>query len=76
MRKTDVITHFGSIGATAKAVGITTAAIRQWDEIIPRGSAYTIQVITGGRLQVDPSVYPPKKKPANNLTADNSSTAA
>jgi transcriptional repressor of cell division inhibition gene dicB len=64
MLKTDVIAHFGSVKATCKALGITKAAVSAWKDIIPVGSAYKTQVITGGILQVNPNLYPPKKKPA------------
>jgi DNA-binding transcriptional regulator YdaS (Cro superfamily) len=63
MLKDDVIAHFGSAVAVARALKITKGAVSQWPSIVPRGSAYQVQVITGGRLQVDPSDYPAKKKP-------------
>lgn len=59
MRKSDVLAHFdNSVQATADALGITRSAVHQWPEIVPEGSAYKLQVITGGRLRVDPSLYP------------------
>ena len=68
MLKSDVIRHFGGQGAVARALGITRGAVWQWPEIVPRGSAYQIEVITAGELRVDPDTYAPKKKP-ENLTA-------
>ena len=62
MRKADVVSFFGSIPAAAKALGITPHAIYQWDDLVPRGSAYTAQVVSEGKLKVDPALYPPKKK--------------
>lgn len=58
MKKSDVISHFDDNQAeVARALDISKQAIQDWDEIIPEGMAYKLQVITGGRLQVDPSVY-------------------
>lgn len=57
MKKTDVIKHFGNEPATAAALDITKQAVHGWSEIIPEGMAYKTQVITGGKLQVDPAVY-------------------
>lgn len=76
MLKSDVIKHFGSPAETAKALRISKSAVAQWKDIIPRGSAYTVQVITGGKLSVDPSLYPPKKKPASIVHNDSCATAA
>ncbi|MGR1185983.1 Cro/CI family transcriptional regulator [Aeromonas veronii] len=53
MQKHDVLEHFGSITATAKAIGISHAAVSQWDETIPKGRAYQIEVLTGGKLKAD-----------------------
>jgi transcriptional repressor of cell division inhibition gene dicB len=57
MRKIDVLEHFKSASAAADALGVSVAAISGWDEIVPEGSAYKLQVITGGALRVDPSLY-------------------
>lgn len=69
MLKKDVFTHFGGAIKTAKALGISKSAVFQWPELVPRGSAYKVQVITSGALQVNPELYPPKRKPgfASNL---------
>lgn len=57
MLKSDVIAHFGSQIAVAKALGITDAAVSLWKEIIPEGSAYKIESLTKRRLRVDPELY-------------------
>jgi hypothetical protein len=62
MRKADVISFFGGIPAAAKKLGITPHAIYQWPDLVPKGSAYTAQVVSEGKLKVDPALYPPKKK--------------
>ena len=53
MRKHDAITHFGGVTATAKALGISHAAVVKWGETIPQGRAYQIEVLTGGALKAD-----------------------
>lgn len=57
MRKQDVIDHFGDGPKTAEALEITKQAVQGWGEIVPRGIAYEVEVITDGKLRVDRSVY-------------------
>lgn len=57
MRKDDLIKHFGSQLAAAAALDVTKQAVNGWGDIVPEGMAYKAQVITGGALKVDPSVY-------------------
>jgi hypothetical protein len=57
MRKADVIKHFGTPSAAAEALDISVAAVSSWGEIVPEGSAYKLQVITGGVLKVNPKLY-------------------
>lgn len=53
-----VLEHFDDdIHAVARALGITRQAVEQWGEVIPEGAAYKLQIITGGRLQVDAELY-------------------
>ena len=63
MFKADVIRHFGSATKTAQALEISISAVSVWgkkrgDGLVPRGSAYKIQLVTGGLLRVDPALYP------------------
>jgi len=58
MRKADLIKHFGSGVAAAKALEVTKSAVSQWGDVIPEGMAYKAQIVTGGALRVDPSLYP------------------
>jgi transcriptional repressor of cell division inhibition gene dicB len=53
MDKTTVIEHFGSIAAIAKAIGVSHAAVSKWGDTIPKGRAYQIEVLTGGKLKAD-----------------------
>lgn len=55
MQKSAVLEHFGTVTATAKALGISHVAVSKWDETIPKGRAYQIEVLTGGKLKADQS---------------------
>lgn len=58
MRKADVLAHFrNNQSAVARALGITRASVHNWPEIVPEGRAYQLEIVTGGRLKVDPRVY-------------------
>jgi hypothetical protein len=57
MLKSDAKKHFGSLEAIAQSLGITRSAVSQWPERVPRGAAYELQHITGGKLRVKPSLY-------------------
>ncbi|PKG49568.1 Cro/CI family transcriptional regulator, partial [Halomonas sp. MES3-P3E] len=35
MLKADVIDYFGGVGSAAKALGITSNAVSQWDDAVP-----------------------------------------
>lgn len=59
MRKHDAIAHFGGVTATAKALGISHAAVVKWGDTIPQGRAYQIEVLTGGALKADQSTSAP-----------------
>ncbi len=62
MKKADAINYFGSAAELAKKLNISEAAISQWGETIPKGRAYQIEVLTGGKLKADPI----KPTPDNN----------
>lgn len=57
MKKDTAIEHFGSASALADALGIRPASVSEWGELVPEGRAYQLQVLTGGKLSVDPSLY-------------------
>lgn len=54
MRKQDVISYFGGVTKTAIALGINKATVSCWGEAIPKGRAYQIEVLTGGKLKAEP----------------------
>ncbi|WP_342040573.1 Cro/CI family transcriptional regulator [Aeromonas caviae] len=65
MQKHDVLEHFGSITAIAiaRAIGISHAAVSKWDETIPQGRAYQIEVLTGGKLKAGAHSTPQQPTP-------------
>jgi DNA-binding transcriptional regulator YdaS (Cro superfamily) len=55
MMKDEALSHFGGVVELAKALGCKPQAISQWGETIPKGRAYQIEVLTGGKLKADSS---------------------
>lgn len=64
MNKDEVLKHFGGVGAVAQALGVKSAAVSQWGEIVPARRAYEIERITDGALKVDVAVYDADRKSA------------
>jgi DNA-binding transcriptional regulator YdaS (Cro superfamily) len=65
MKKATVVEHFGGIESeVARVLGISPQAVNDWPDVIPKGRAYQLQVITAGKLTVDPSLYPRPKRRA------------
>ena len=50
MTKKEVITHFGGVGKTAKALSISHASISQWKEV-PMLRQFQIEQLTNGELK-------------------------
>ncbi|QUG75999.1 hypothetical protein GKQ23_13770 [Erwinia sp. E602] len=57
MKKTEVIAHFGSQRAVAKALRISDSAVSQWKEVIPEKDAYRLQCVTDGALKYHEAAY-------------------
>ena len=57
MRKSDVLAHFKTATAAAKAIGITKSAVSQWGDVVPEDKAYRYEVVTRRKLKVDKSLY-------------------
>ena len=75
MLKSTALQHFGgSVTILARAINVTRAAIYQWPDVVPEGSAYKLQAVTGGELKVDPAMYRSASKSAQ--TASESPTDA
>lgn len=58
MLKKDVIDFYGSKSAVARALNISPSAVTQWEDVVPEKQAYRIQILTGGRLKINPKLYP------------------
>lgn len=56
MQKSDVINHFGGVIKTAKALGMSKQAVSAWNDNIPQGRAYQIQLLTKGKLKAVPQL--------------------
>ncbi|WP_429054247.1 Cro/CI family transcriptional regulator [Aeromonas veronii] len=63
MQKSTVLEHFGTVTATAKALGISHVAVSKWDNTITKGRAYQIEVLTGGKLKADSRSTPQQPTP-------------
>lgn len=66
MWKQDVIEHYGSIVAAARALGIQGHAVSMWGPLVPKLRAYQLEVLTRGVLTVDAGLY---QLPAADLPA-------
>lgn len=64
MLKSTAVSHFGTDAAVARALGLSRQAVSKWGPVVPKGCAAQLQIITGGLLQVDRSLYPPPNKQA------------
>jgi hypothetical protein len=58
MRTSDAVTYFDGRRALAERLGISTQAVAKWGDAVPEGAAYKLQILTNGRLRVDPALYP------------------
>ncbi|MFJ5378158.1 Cro/CI family transcriptional regulator [Pectobacterium sp. CHL-2024] len=67
MKKNDVISYFGGVSKTAKALGLSHASVSGWTDLIPKGRAFEIQVLTNGDLKVDPALYGKPTEPTAEL---------
>lgn len=58
------IKHFKTRSNLARALGISRAAVSYWGPVIPEGSAYKLESLTGGALKVNRGLYSPRTKEA------------
>ena len=58
MLKKDAVSHYGSQEKVALALNIRRQAVQAWGKVVPLGRAYQLQVLSRGRLRVDPLLYP------------------
>tara|TARA_R110002049_G_C9002251_1_gene549951 strand:- start:292 stop:495 length:204 start_codon:yes stop_codon:yes gene_type:complete len=57
MYTTEVIKHFGSQSAVARALGISHNAVGKWGRIVPLKRALKIQGLEDCNLKLDLSLY-------------------
>lgn len=49
----EIIEHFEGIAGLARALGISTQAISQWNGVIPESRAYQIEIVSHGKFPHD-----------------------
>ena len=63
MLTSDVLAHFGTQAAAARALGIGRAAVNKWGDLVPPLQAIRLCRITHGVLQFDVEKYAGWRKP-------------
>lgn len=66
----DAVKHFRTKSALARALGLTKGAITFWGDVVPRGRAFELQVLTGGALRVDETLYLPSTGTSDHRSAN------
>ncbi|GJA55288.1 hypothetical protein KAM348_27110 [Aeromonas caviae] len=67
MKTNHAVEYFGSKVALAIAIGIHKAAVSQWGENVPKGRAYQLEVLTGGKLKADPAPPSGQERPYQRI---------
>jgi hypothetical protein len=57
----DAVQYFGGRRQLAEALGISRQAVEQWGNLVARGVAYRLQVMTKNKLVVDEAKYKRRK---------------
>lgn len=57
MLKQDLITHFGTATAAAKALGVSKSTVSLWKEVVPWQYALLAEKQTNGALVYDQKTY-------------------
>lgn len=64
MLKRDLINHFGTATAAARALGVSKSTVSLWKEIVPWQYALLAEKQTDGALVFDPKSYDKTSEPA------------
>lgn len=65
MTPSDLLAHFGSQTAIARALGCSQPSVNEWfkDGSVPEGRQYQVQLATNGKLKADkPAARDAKKR--------------
>lgn len=57
MFKQDLVAHFGTATAAAKALGVSKSTVSLWKDVVPWQYALLAEKATGGALKYDPNQY-------------------
>ena len=57
MKKKDAIAFFRTPRGVARAAGVSDAAVSQWGDRIPLGTAALLEKASGGKLKLNPADY-------------------
>tara|TARA_R110001606_G_scaffold347635_2_gene497003 strand:+ start:357 stop:557 length:201 start_codon:yes stop_codon:yes gene_type:complete len=57
MYKKEVIEYFKTATAVWTALGLTSGAVSQWNELIPEKQAMRLSYITNNKLKYNPDLY-------------------
>jgi hypothetical protein len=57
MRKDTLISYWGGVASTAKAMRVTEAAVRGWGDLVPPEMAIRAYCSSNGELFLDPWLY-------------------
>lgn len=51
MKTKEVLDYFGGVRATAGALGISSAAVYQWGDDVPKGRQAHVELATKGKIK-------------------------
>ncbi|ANC41731.1 hypothetical protein EYY95_13945 [Hafnia alvei] len=57
MKKSDVVTYFGSAAKVARALNIARSSVSGWGVLVPEKRAAKIERMTSGALKYEPALY-------------------
>ncbi|MDP9705523.1 MULTISPECIES: Cro/CI family transcriptional regulator [Rahnella] len=57
MFKQDLVAHFGTATAAAKALGVSKSTVSLWKDIVPWQYALLAEKATNGAIKYDPTQY-------------------
>lgn len=64
MFKQELISHFGTATAAAKALGVSKSTVSLWKVAVPWKYALLAEKKTGGVIKYNPLAYPKTSEPA------------